>query len=88
LRLWRRAVEHDVVGHRRTSSLSGPAAARLGRSISARVRPLGGHPGIFEVTRAMPNGRATFEYGSAIIPVRLGDHSQRKPHRLAPYRRT
>jgi hypothetical protein len=42
---------------------------------------LGGHPGIFEVTRAMPNGRATFEYGSAIIPSeshivwrRIGGH--------------
>ena len=80
LRLWRRAVEHDVVGHRRTSSLSGPAAARLGRSISARVRPLGSHPGIFEVTRAMPNGR--------VRSSTARHHSQRKPHRLAPYRRT
>jgi hypothetical protein len=35
---------------------------------SLRVRPLGGHPGIYEMTWEMPSGRATFEYGSAIIP--------------------
>jgi hypothetical protein len=33
-----------------------------------RVKGVRGHPGIFEMTWDMPNGRATFNYGDTRIP--------------------
>lgn len=35
---------------------------------SLRVRAVQGHPGIFELTWDMPNGRATFNYGTERTP--------------------
>lgn len=35
---------------------------------SMRVRGVQGHPGTFEMTRDMPNGRATFTYGAERTP--------------------
>lgn len=45
---------------------------RRGRSFrpSLRVKGVQGYPGIFEMTWEMPNGRATFSYGT---PRRPGD---------------
>lgn len=47
---------------------------------SLRVKPVQGHPGVFEMTWA-PNGRATFHYGAEVQPGethvvwrRIGDH--------------
>src|SRR5690349_15551712 len=42
-------------------------AGRLFRP-SLRVGVLSGHPGIYEMTWEMPNGRATFMYGPAQVP--------------------
>lgn len=48
---------------------------------SLRVKGVQGYSGIFEMTRDMPNGRATFRYGAERIPGephiiwrRVGDH--------------
>lgn len=55
-RRFRRAVKATV------------ADLRVGRPFrkSLRVRPLDGHPDIYEMTWEMPNGRATFHYSPSI----------------------
>lgn len=35
---------------------------------SLRVKGVTDHPGIFEMTWEMPNGRATFSYGPQVVP--------------------
>lgn len=35
---------------------------------SLRVKGVQGHPGVFEMTWEMPNGRATFSYGPEVNP--------------------
>ena len=37
-------------------------------SASLRIRGVQGHPGVFEMTWDMPDGRATFAYGSERTP--------------------
>lgn len=48
---------------------------------SLRVKSVQGHPGIFELTWEIPNGRATFSYGAEVVPGeahiiwrRIGSH--------------
>lgn len=42
--------------------------ARVPFRASLRVKGVQGHPGIFEMTWEMPNGRATFSYGPQVVP--------------------
>lgn len=68
---FRKAVKKLVIDLRRGGPFRG----------SLRVKPMQGHPGIFEMTWEGEDGRATFDYGSAVFPGerhirwrRIGDH--------------
>jgi hypothetical protein len=44
---------------------------------SLRVKPLQNNPGVFEMTWEGANGRATFDYGPAVIPGERHVHWRR-----------